>query len=173
MWIIVVVCIIALSYFICSKPTNNQYSEKTSSKNKLNLKNTNVEELVEEAQAVVQKFYILVLATPANLRGELDVDFIEDIINACKIKLNSPEYKQFYALVVEKYGSVEMQVYDWIGGMLATMYSLKTDITKKEINTLDWMLTIVNVKLKQLGSKTFFSKEKPMGTSVYPKIFED
>ncbi len=172
MWFVVFLCAIIL-YFVFTKSINNEYSAETVNEPMSVLKNADVKDLIKQAQSVLQEFYALVLASPANLRGELDVDFIDDIITTCKDKLESPEYKQFYAVVVEKYGSVKLQMYDWLGGMLAAMYTVKTDITKKEIKTLNWMLTIVNVNLKHLGSKVFFSKEKPMGTSEYPKIFED
>ncbi len=171
MWFVVFFCVIILC-FVFIKSINSERSNKITSKQTPGLRNINVKDLIEEAQSVLQEFYALVLASPANLRGELDVGFIDDIINTCKDRLESPEYKSVYAIVVKKYGSVKLQMYDWLGGMLASMYTVKTDITKKEINTLDWMLSIVNINLKHLGSKVFFSKEKPMGTSKYPKIFE-
>ncbi len=131
-------------------------------------KNSNVNKLIDEAISVLDKFYVLVLASPANLRGELNGDFINEIITTCKSRLNLYEYKRYYAIAVKKYGSVEKQVYDWLGGMLALMYTTKDDITETEKKTLDWMLMLVNIELKHLGAQTFFTKDKPMGTNVYP-----
>lgn len=82
--------------------------------------------------SVLDKFHGLVLTSPVNLRGGLDDDFINEIITTCKSRLNSSEYKRYYAIAVEKYGSVEKQVYDWLGGMLALMYTTKDDITEIE-----------------------------------------
>ena len=82
--------------------------------------------------------------------------------------MNSYEYKRYYAIAVEKYGSVEKQVYDWLGGMLALMYTTKDDITEIEKKTLDCMLMLVNIELKHLGAQMFFTKDKPIGTNVYP-----
>lgn len=132
-------------------------------------KNQNVNKLIDEAISVLDKFHGLVLASPANLRGDLDDNFINEIIITCKNRLNSSEYKRYYAIAVEKYGSVEKQVYDWLGGLLALMYTTKDDITETENKTLDWMLMLVNIELKHLGAQTFFTKDKPMGTNVYPE----
>lgn len=131
-------------------------------------KNSNVNSLIAEAMSVLDKFHGLVLTSPDNLRGELDDGFINEIITTCKSRLNSSEYRKYYAIAVEKYGSVEKQVYDWLGGMLALMYTTKDDITEIEKKTLDCMLMLVNIELKHLGAQTFFTKDKPMGTNVYP-----
>lgn len=131
-------------------------------------KNSNVNKLIDEAMSVLDSFFGLVLTSPDNLRGELDADFINKIMMMCKSRLNSSEYKRYYAVVVEKYGSVEKQVYDWLGGALATMYTTKEDLTEIETKTLDCMLTLVNIELKKLGAQTFFTKDNPMGTNVYP-----
>lgn len=122
--------------------------------------------LKRDARKILNEFHGLVLSSPLGLQGKLDNDLISAVINVCEESINEPKYVQNYSKIIESYGSVELQIYDWIGGALAIMY--EEDVTEQEEYTIDVLLEMVNDKLKSLGAKTFFSKEYPLGTDVYP-----
>ena len=134
----------------------------------MSLNGKSTEELIIKANGLLGNFYGLILSSPQNLSGKLDNEFATTIMKVCTSRLNSLEYRRVYQFVVAKYGSVEKHVYDWLGGALATMYTVKQDLTQKEKYTLDFMLNVVNTELKKLGAETFFTKDAPMGTRVYP-----
>ena len=159
--LIISICVIAFCFvMIKSKGDKNKTQP-------LNVQNLSSDELLERAQFLLQKFQQYISNSPDYLMNKLDVVLIDSIVNDCKIRLYSLDYKQNYTSLVKQYGDIEMVVCTCFGDVVVDTYAKKSSATTKEIYTLDWLLDIVNINLKQFGLQKFYSKPVQKTSAEY------